>query len=142
MKKRKQKKKRIRKPKFTIRSNKENNQWKLGGEKAKIIGWHVRHYVPEAELRRDITDQNPAPTDLTIVPDTDPQIRSVLETRKRDIILSKDAALALTQSRIKDALGPFPRGWKRVEDKKTNKYLEMSALLLGQSILHLSHQRR
>ena len=38
MKKRKQKKKRIRKPKFTIRFNKENNQWKLGGEKAKIIG--------------------------------------------------------------------------------------------------------
>ena len=93
----------------------------MGGEKAKIIGWHARHYVPEAELRRDITDQNLAPTDLAIVPDIDPQIRSVLEARKRDIILSKDVALARTKSRIKDALGPFARGWKRVEDKKTNK---------------------
>ena len=48
------------------------NQGKLGGEKAKIVEWHARHYVPEAELRRDITDQNPAPTDLSIVPDIDP----------------------------------------------------------------------
>ena len=83
-----------------------------------------------------------APTDLAIVPDIDTQIRSVLEARKKDIILSKDAALARTQSRIKDTLSPFTRGWKSVEDKKTNKYLGMSALLLGQSILHLSHQRR
>ena len=98
--------------------------------------------MPETELRRDITDQNPASMDMAIVPDIDPQIRSVLEAQNRDIILSKDAALARTQARNKDVLGPFTKGLKRVEDKKTNKFLGMSALLLRDSILHLSHQRR
>ena len=107
------------------------------------------------DIKEQILDFNPVPSNIPEPPKLDNTIKNCLTTRHKQIALTRDDNLKNVQKMVRDSLGPLSRVWALVESKKDDKQLKkiidieqvgmslvQTNLLLGQTQQTLSYNRR
>ena len=130
----------------------EEKQYKVSSRMADHMNRAAREFVPDKLLQEKIMDLHPVPTNFKEPPVLDAVTLSTLTTLKKTYTVQRDNTLRRAQSKIRDALGPFSRLWKKFEEanegtvrldfKEARTLLEQTAMLMGQSMVSLSHTRR
>ena len=97
----------------------------------------AREFIPDKLIQEKIMNINPVPTNFKEPPVLDAVTLGTLNTLKKTYTVQRDNTLRRAQSKIRDALGPFSRLWKKFEDadegvvkldfKEARKYLEQMA---------------
>ena len=130
----------------------EELQYKVSSRMADHMNRAAREFIPDKLLQEKVINPNPVPTNFKEPPVLDAVTLSTLTTLKKTYTIQRDNTLRRAQNKIRDALGPFSRLWKKFEEsdgkvvkldfKEARTQLEQTAMLMGQSMVSLSHTRR
>ena len=130
-------------------------QWNLPDNLAKYANEQFSLYTPEKVLQESIMNKNPIQRNVHPPKNMDDFMRDLLLEKKNHFEITSDTNLVKLQQRLLDVMGPLSKIWATVESAKNSqdeqvevslgdmlRYLDQTAVLLGQAYNNTSYTRR
>ena len=132
----------------------EQYNWELPSELAHYYNKHCRVFVEDTELKEQVKELLPVPSNIRKVPKLDNFMVSTWENQGKHFMADRDGDMVRIQGRIRDVMGPLSQVWNAVEEFRSGEtemgidpdnmaeLLQKSVLLLAQASNSVTYQRR
>ena len=138
---------------FELDPDQNQDSWELPNDQLQYIHKYLKIHVPEKDLKDNIVNFHPAPSNLRVVPELDGYIRTILSNNNKAITLSNDKTLKGIQEKIQYLFGPLLKIWCAIDQDKElhpedenileiSQTMDQAVLLLGQVQNTVSYHRR
>ena len=138
-----------------VAGRQEENSWNLPVELANYVNLNSRTFVPSKQLREQILDFYPVPSNTDLVPSMDEYMTSIMRSNST-IAIQRDDELKAVQEAVRHVNGPLADAWTLVEQFRKEpenpdnaldaaglaERLQFAIALIGQATNRLSFYRR
>eukprot|EP00111_Clytia_hemisphaerica_P010071 TCONS_00029423-protein len=124
------------------------HDWKLDPRLVKYLEKHIRNYIPDKELEKDILEETPVPSNVSPELKMDSLFDCLLREKGSmgTKTLAVDKSISRISNKVRDILAPLAKIWQSVERARSGDenekldleevatHFQQSILLLGQAL--------